>query len=53
MTSKSSGSAANACPVKESNSGCATMSPPAIRAHESHPESGHTLDELEATFGLK
>lgn len=26
---------------------------PAIREHESHPESGHTLDELEATFGLK
>lgn len=26
---------------------------PAIREHESHTESGHTLDELEATFGLK
>ncbi|WP_279378375.1 hypothetical protein [Schaalia georgiae] len=26
---------------------------PTIRAHESHPESGHTLDELEATLGLK
>ena len=26
---------------------------PAIRAHESHPESGHTLDELEAVLGMK
>lgn len=26
---------------------------PAIRTHESHPESGHTLDELEAVLGLK
>ena len=26
---------------------------PTIRAHESHPESGHTLDELEAILGLK
>ena len=25
----------------------------AIRSHESHPESGHTLDELEAVLGLK
>ena len=26
---------------------------PAIRVHESHPESGHTLDELEAVLGLE
>ena len=26
---------------------------PAIRTHESHPESGRTLDELEAVLGLK
>lgn len=26
---------------------------PAIKSHESHPESGHTLDELEAVLGLE
>ena len=26
---------------------------PAIRTHESHPESGRTLDELKAVLGLK
>lgn len=26
---------------------------PAIRVHESHPESGHTLDELEAVLSLE
>lgn len=26
---------------------------PAIRAHESHPESGRTIGELKAALGLK